>query len=120
MVRDLLGRAVQELLGVLGYKPVIATRCREAIELFQENPEVFDAVITEQVMAEMTGLELARELIKIRPGTPIILSTGLTESLSPEEAEAAGVAEYIRRPMAMRQLAEAIRRVLDKKPATTE
>lgn len=44
---------------------------------------------------------------------PIILLTGYSETLSDEEAKAAGISEFLIKPVVTRELAETVRRVLD-------
>jgi PAS domain S-box-containing protein len=106
-------RMEAHMLGSLGYQPVAVTRSTEAYELFRRNPDQFDVVITDQVMPEMTGTELAGEILKIRPDLPIIVCTGFSERLTPEQTQAAGIREVLRKPIVRRDLAECIRRVLD-------
>jgi two-component system cell cycle sensor histidine kinase/response regulator CckA len=61
----------------------------------------------------MTGMDLARELMKIRPDIPIILCTGHSESISPETAKQGGIKAFLMKPIAKHDLARAVRRVLD-------
>jgi FixJ family two-component response regulator len=63
-------------------------------------------------MPKLTGLQLARKLLTIRNNIPIILCTGHSDSVSPEKAKAAGIREFLMKPIGKQQLAEAIRRVL--------
>ena len=51
---------------------------REALALFKEDPSRFDLVITDQTMPEMTGVELAKEILAIRADMPIIMCTGFS------------------------------------------
>jgi CheY-like chemotaxis protein len=64
-------------------------------------------------MPQLSGLELAGELLKIRPGLPIIIWTGYSETLTLEKARALGIREVLAKPLAPRQLAESVRRKLD-------
>ena len=66
-------------------------------------------------MPGITGLQFAKELLKIRPDIPIILCTGHSETVSPDIAKEAGIKEYLMKPLAKQELAEAVRRVLDEK-----
>ena len=102
------------MLERLGYSVTTTTNSRQALEQFKENPDFFDIVITDQVMPHMMGEELARELIRIRPGIPIILMTGYSETLSTEKAEEIGIAELFLKPASSRQLDETIRRILNR------
>ena len=63
----------------------------------------------------MTGLRLAQELLRIRPDIPIILCTGFSEVVDANEAQAAGIRQFLMKPFSVRQMAEIIRRVLEKK-----
>jgi CheY-like chemotaxis protein len=53
--------------------------------------------------------------MRIRPDIPVILCTGFSEEVTQEKARAIGVREFIMKPIVRRQIAEAIRRALDKK-----
>ena len=100
------------MLTSLGYHPVLANSGEEALRLFQMNPDRYDAVITDQVMPGMVGTELAKAILGIRPDTPIIICTGFSESVTPEQAREIGVREFMLKPVVMRQLAETLRGVL--------
>jgi len=64
----------------------------------------------------MTGLELAADFIKVRPGLPIILLSGYSDSLSPETARQLGIREFLSKPVTIGDFAKSIRRVLDSGP----
>jgi CheY-like chemotaxis protein len=85
----------------------------EALDLFKQEPDGFDLVITDLTMPQMTGLELARELLSIRPNLPIILCTGYSENLMPQRTRAMGVRELMTKPFLVRDLARTIRNALD-------
>ncbi len=110
----LLVKLEQELLEDLGYKVVSRTSSIEALEAFKSQPGKFDIVITDQTMPNLTGAYMAKEMIKIRPDIPIILCTGFSEQISPEKTRALGIKEFLYKPVISRNLAEAIRRALEK------
>jgi CheY-like chemotaxis protein len=56
-------------------------------------------VITDQMMPRMTGIQLARELMRIRTNLPVILYTGFNEGLTPEDIEGAGVHAVVKKPI---------------------
>lgn len=113
---EALVRLGQELLSRLGYRVEVRTDSLEALELFRENPERFDLVITDQTMPMMTGEHLARELLKLRPSLPIILCTGFSHTMTAERAKALGIRAYLMKPLAIRDLAPIVRHVLDEDP----
>ena len=102
-------------LSALGYEVTGRTSSLEALELFQARPDNFDLVITDMTMPNMMGSELAQQLMRLRPDIPVILCTGFSEAMTQEKARAIGVREFIMKPIVQRQIAEAVRRVLDEK-----
>ena len=108
-----LVRMGQRMLERLGYSVTARTSSVEALEAFRAQPEKFDLVITDQTMPNMTGVELARELMRIRPDIPVILITGFSEAVTLEKAGRMDIREYIMKPVLLRDLGKAIRRVLD-------
>jgi PAS domain S-box-containing protein len=102
----------ERMLKALEYVPVIAASAQQALDLFRERPQRFDLVITDQVMPGMTGLELARALLALRQDIPIVLCTGYSESVCRQEIEEAGIRGFITKPIAMRDLADVIRKTL--------
>jgi CheY-like chemotaxis protein len=65
-------------------------------------------------MPNMTGLELARALMGLRPEIPVILCTGFSGQLTEDRAKLLGLRELIMKPVVLSQIAESVRRVLDK------
>lgn len=110
-------RMAGEMLGSLGYTPVIVNHGNDAVKLFESNAEYFDLIITDQVMPGMRGLELAQKLRTIRPDIPIILCTGFSETFAKQQAESLGVSGILMKPIIMRDLAELIRSALTGKSA---
>ena len=99
----------------LGYKVEIRLNPVEALELFRANPDQFDLVITDMTMPKMTGDMLVKEILKIRPDMPIILSTGFNEKIDEEKAKQIGIRQYIEKPLNRRILAKVVRDVLDER-----
>ena len=108
-----LANLAKQMLQKLGYKVVTRTSGVDALELFRNRPEVFDLVITDMTMPRMTGAELAKELMQIRPDIPVILCTGFSYSMSEAKAKAIGIREFAMKPIVMRDVAAVVRKVLD-------
>ncbi|OPY68855.1 MAG: Blue-light-activated protein [Syntrophorhabdaceae bacterium PtaU1.Bin034] len=102
-----------EMLERLGYSVTATTNSIEALRIFKKRPHSFDLVITDQAMPRMSGLELAREMISVRDDIPIILCTGFSEAVSKEQVPNLGIREFLLKPLVRKEMAEAIRRVLD-------
>jgi CheY-like chemotaxis protein len=104
-------------LARFGYKVHAISSSLEALELFRLDPNAFDLVVTDQSMPKMSGYELAAEMLNIRPDLPVILCTGYSTMISAEEAKAAGIREFLMKPIGEMKLARAVRRVLDSQAA---
>ena len=101
------------ILEGLGYSVTATTSSIEAIEVFEANPDDFDLVITDMTMPKMTGDNLAVELMKIRPGLPVILCTGYSNKISDETAFEMGIKAFAYKPMDKSALLKTVRKVLD-------
>ncbi|GJL65568.1 MAG: hypothetical protein NPIRA05_05390 [Nitrospirales bacterium] len=102
----------QKMLQQLGYEAVVRTNSLEALRVFRANPFLYDVVITDQTMPNLTGDALARELLSIRPELPIILCTGFSYTMTPEKATAMGIRAFLMKPILSHELAQTIQRVL--------
>ena len=109
-----LARVGQLALSHLGYKVEPKFSPIEAYEAFKTSPHAFDLVITDLTMPQINGLKLTGDLLQIRPDLPVILCTGYTEKVDVQKARSLGVKEVLMKPVAIRELATAVRRVLDK------
>ncbi len=98
----------RHMLESLGFVAVATTSSIEALSLFSEDPMRFDMVITDQTMPRLTGIELARKCLVLRPDLPIILCTGYSEQVTSEDAKKAGIARFLMKPISIANIAEAI------------
>ena len=105
---------LETLLQMLNYKVSACNKPREALALFQKNPDAYDLVITDMAMPEMNGLEVAAEIHGLRPQLPILLSTGLKGALTDEDLRKAGIRELLEKPVEITKLAETLHTLLDK------
>jgi two-component system cell cycle sensor histidine kinase/response regulator CckA len=112
---DLLVELNKQKLSRLGYEMVATTSSMEALAMFRKEPHTFDLVIADQTMPNLTGLDLAAELLKVRATIPIILCSGYGETALQERAQETGIKAFLTKPLGKRDMAEAIRRVLDTK-----
>lgn len=106
----------QELLESLGYQVTALTSSPEALSCFQARPDEFDLVITDMTMPGLSGRELVRELLALRPDIPIIMCSGFTEFVNANEAREAGISEFMMKPYVSNRMAQAVRRVLAGRP----
>ena len=102
----------EETLAALGYEPAGFDSSVAALEAFRAEPQRFDLVLTDETMPDMSGVELAREIRRVRPDLPIVLMSGYSGAQLTERARAVGVAELLRKPLVSRDIAEALARAL--------
>lgn len=105
----------KEMFTQLGYSVTACLTPEQALETFRNDPEAFDLVITDMTMPKMTGDKLALELLRLKPGLPIILCTGFSERINEEAAKAIGIREYVMKPIVLTEFSGTIRKVLGQK-----
>jgi PAS domain S-box-containing protein len=105
----------QKTLESLGYNVMSRTSCLEALESFRLHPDYFDLVITDYTMPHMNGIDLTRQMMRIRPDIPVILCTGLKARTLDAKMKEAGFRSLLMKPLELRDTAEAIRAALDEK-----
>jgi CheY-like chemotaxis protein len=109
-----VGRAT---LQRLGYQVVVCASSAEALETFRTAPDAFDLVVTDRTMPALTGEALVRELRQIRPDIPIILCTGFSCPVTPEQLRALRVDAFLLKPVMAHEWARVIRQVLERRTA---
>ena len=105
----------EQMLKNLGYSVVGRTSSVEALEYFRKMPRKFDLLITDMAMPNLTGIQLTKEIHRIRPDMKVILCTGFSENINEENFESKGIEAFIMKPIVKKEIAQAVRQVLDKK-----
>ncbi len=110
---EMLVELGQVMLERLGYHVTTRRNSLDALTTFQNQPDTFDLIITDQTMPGMTGVDLARRILQIRPSIPIILCTGYSSQISKEKAKSYGIKGFALKPLAKKDIAVLIRKLLD-------
>ena len=100
--------ALEEMLASLGYEPIGYTDSREALAAARANPRRFDAVVSDEVMSQLTGTQLAIELRKLNPTLPIVIASGYGGAGFETRALSAGVNRVLRKPYRMSDIGDAL------------
>ncbi len=105
---------MQVMLERLGYEVTSTTSATEALTSFCAEPERFDLMLTDQIMPELKGTELAAKVLDIKPEMPIILCTGYSPAVSRKKVLAMGIQELVFKPWAANDLSRIIRQLLER------
>jgi len=109
----------KDMLQKSGYKVTNSTNSVQALEMFAENPDAYGLIVTDMGMPCLSGIDLAGEIWKIRPEVPVILCTGHSDLIDEKQAKQEGFRRFIIKPLRQRELANAVRGVLDEQEQPT-
>lgn len=90
---------LKEILTIYGAKVSPYNSPIEALSAFERNPTDFDLVITDETMPKLSGLDMAKIMLKLRPQLPILLCTGYSDHLNQEVAKQNGIAGFMYKPV---------------------
>jgi PAS domain S-box-containing protein len=85
----------------------------DALKYFKKQHDKIDLVVTDQTMPDKTGIVLAKEMREVNPAIPIILCSGYTDAIDHEEIEQAGIKQFIKKPLSVGKLTNAIQNILN-------
>ncbi len=95
-----------------GYKVVAAANGKEGVDLFEELGDKIDAVLLDMTMPVMSGEETLVTLKRMRPGIPIVLSSGYDEAEATRRFTDKGLAGFVQKPYTAAELAEIMKSAL--------
>lgn len=110
---ELVLRLEVKLLESYGYKVIAENNPERALQIFEESPDLFDLVITDMTMPNMTGIELVKKLKQIRADVKTIVCTGYSENMNSEKAEELGIQGFLAKPATRLEFAGKVRAILD-------
>jgi PAS domain S-box-containing protein len=104
---------VTRVLERSGYHCTGTTEARHAVDLVRRNPQQFDLVLSDMNMPGMSGLDVAREVLSIRPDLPIVITTGYVRATDVAAARVAGVRDLMLKPDTIEELPVMVNRYLE-------
>jgi two-component system cell cycle sensor histidine kinase/response regulator CckA len=108
-IRDI----VRESLRRNGYKVLIAVDGNEALQIASSFPDPIHLLVTDLVMPNIGGRELAQRLTPQRPEMKVLFMSGYSEDSALDIEEAGASAAVLQKPFSLDVLARSVRRVLD-------
>ncbi len=114
---DALRESVQENLQSLGYRVIVASDGKRAVELFRENAAEIDLVVMDVVMPSQGGLKTYPELQGIKPGIEVIFTGGYAEeAVSLVKLEKGAM--FLQKPYDLAKLSQMIRNAISRQRST--
>ncbi len=112
--RGMVGAAIVRRLEELGYSITIKNNSMNALKEFIQYSDKYNFVVTDLTMPKLTGIDLVKEFRKINSELPVVLITGYGEKIPGDVYKHYGINEVVAKPIVLVQIAEAIRRAIDK------
>ncbi|MBS0416958.1 MAG: CHASE3 domain-containing protein [Proteobacteria bacterium] len=104
----------KRMLERMGYHVSGFKDAAQAIAAFAATPQDFDLVLTDLSMPGMSGMEVARQILAIRPDVPVLLATGYVRTEDVEQARAIGIREVIWKPQTIGEMGDLLAQQLQK------
>ncbi len=101
-----------QMLARLGYSVTVAESPQEAFDFTTQTPP--DLIVLDMVMgADIDGLAIYRKILSIRPHQKALIVSGFSETARVKEALELGAGAFLNKPFGMKEIALAVRQVLD-------
>ncbi|MBL8767852.1 MAG: PAS domain S-box protein [Planctomycetes bacterium] len=107
-----LARLGGRRLRLLGYEPTCVEDPVDAVRRFEADPQAFDLLVTDYLMPKVSGIELCRRVLALRPDLPILMTSGCIDQLSADDLRRIGNIRLLGKPVAQSVLAETLRAML--------
>ena len=101
------------MLSSIGYVVTGVLSSVDALNIFRAEPDRFDLVITDMTLPKMTGMDLSRKLLQIRPDIPIIICSGINDPETEVQVKSLGIKSFLQKPLTRRELSQTIRNTID-------
>lgn len=116
---DTVRTVCRGMLERLGFRVLQAADGREGVEIFRRDPASVACVILDLTMPHMNGEEAFREMRRVRPNVPIIMSSGYNENEIAERFAGKGASDYIQKPYRLGLLRSKLRQIFEKPDGAT-
>jgi CheY-like chemotaxis protein len=104
----------EKILTMLGYRVLSAKDPKEALRIARERPEPVHLLVTDVVLPEMNGLELAAEVEGLKPGIKSLFMSGYTADVITRHGVPQESVHFVQKPFSLAMLAKAVQEAIDK------
>jgi PAS domain S-box-containing protein len=104
----------KRMLERMGYQVTAFNDSAQALAAFKTAPDDFDLVLTDLSMPGMSGMEVSRQMLEIRPDIPVLLATGYVRNEDVEQARSIGIREVIWKPQTIGEMGDVLAQQLEK------
>jgi PAS domain S-box-containing protein len=108
-----LARLGQRVLESAGFEVTMYTSAVQALDDFRADPARFDLIMTDNTMPQMTGLQFIEKALLARPDIPVLMVSGIGETMSLDELRTHGVTQLLPKPYQAEELRAMARSLLD-------
>ena len=102
---EALAKFLKDLLTVHGYDVTMFIDSQKAVQALKDSPDSYDIVVTDQVMPVLTGIEMVKEMLQVRPDLPVILCSGNCDGFVKME----GIKAILQKPVNTKELLQELR-----------
>ena len=109
---DFVRNVTREVLELSGYRVLEAIDANDGLELYRQNSQIIDLLLTDVVMPGRNGREFANQLLALRPDLKIIFMSGYTDNAVVRESFSDLQLNYLQKPFTLDALTEKVQQVL--------
>jgi two-component system cell cycle sensor histidine kinase/response regulator CckA len=113
----IVGELCEEILTIHGFTVTFYSNSPQGVSYFQQHSAEIDVVILDMIMPQMSGDECLREMLKVRPDTAVIISTGYDFTSKTQKIITKGIAGYIHKPFSEDAVLAAVNGAMRRAPA---
>jgi two-component system cell cycle sensor histidine kinase/response regulator CckA len=103
----------EQILGTLGYKLILARDGEEATRKFRDHADEISLLLMDVVMPKMTGTDAYEKISAMRPGIPVIFTSGYSEQGAYLTSALQAGATVLQKPYGARSVARKVRELID-------
>jgi CheY-like chemotaxis protein len=109
---ELVREALTENLEIMGFDVTTEETGEKGLQTLISHPDDYGLVLTDLLMSDIRGDDIAGRIRSVRPDLPVVVMTGTPQFLSPEDAKASGVYRVLGKPVTRAELNEGLERAL--------